>query len=366
MASIKKRPDGQWRARYRDESGREHSKHFSRKIDGQAWLNEVTAAVVTGTYASPRSGRVTLRAYYAGWSQRQVWVQGTYRAMDLAVNSCTFADMQLGQVRRSHVETWVKAMSTRLAPATVRSRLKSVRAVFKAAVADKVIGTDPATGVRVPRQRRAEAAMTIPTTEQVGKILAVASADFRPFIAVAAFAGLRLGEAAALQVGDVDFLRRTLTVSRQIQREAGKVPDIRAPKFGSERVVFIPAGLVDILAKHIRDTGRELWLFTGEGTMPLHQGTVGHRWRATLAAAGLSGFRLHDLRHYYASGLIAAGCDVVTVQRAVGHASATTTLNVYSHLWPTAEDRTRTAAEGMLSEAVGVIPADSVRTGGGE
>lgn len=49
--------------------------------------------------------------------------------------------------------------------------------------------------------------------------------------------------------------------------------------------------------------------------------------------------KLHELRHYFASGLIAAGCDVVTVQRAMGHASATTTLSTYAHLWPTAEDR---------------------------
>ncbi len=54
--------------------------------------------------------------------------------------------------------------------------------------------------------------------------------------------------------------------------------------------------------------------------------------------------RLQDLRHYFASGLIAAGCDVVTVQRALGHRSPTTTLNTYAHLWPTAEDRTRIAA----------------------
>jgi integrase len=46
-------------------------------------------------------------------------------------------------------------------------------------------------------------------------------------------------------------------------------------------------------------------------------------------------------RHYYASGLITAGCDVMTVQRALGHAKATTTLGTYAHLWPTAEDRTR-------------------------
>ena len=71
---------------------------------------------------------------------------------------------------------------------------------------------------------------------------------------------------------------------------------------------------------------------------------------------------LHHLRHYYASGLIAAGCDVVTVQRALGHQTASVTLNTYSHLWPSAEDRTRAAAAAMLAEALN--PADSVRIAG--
>jgi integrase len=61
---------------------------------------------------------------------------------------------------------------------------------------------------------------------------------------------------------------------------------------------------------------------------------------------------------------IAQGCDVVTVQRALGHATATVTLNTYSHLWPTAEDRTRRAAEEMLREALGAEDsADRARTG---
>ena len=57
------------------------------------------------------------------------------------------------------------------------------------------------------------------------------------------------------------------------------------------------------------------------------------------AARRQEGIKLHDLRHFYASGLIAAGCDVVTVQRSLGHAKATTTLDTYAHLWPTAEDQ---------------------------
>jgi hypothetical protein len=48
MASIKKRDDGTWRARYRDAAGREQAKHFARKVDAQRWLDETTTAVVTG------------------------------------------------------------------------------------------------------------------------------------------------------------------------------------------------------------------------------------------------------------------------------------------------------------------------------
>ncbi|HYV78914.1 MAG TPA: tyrosine-type recombinase/integrase [Streptosporangiaceae bacterium] len=85
-------------------------------------------------------------------------------------------------------------------------------------------------------------------------------------------------------------------------------------------------------------------------------------WRKARTAAGCGTVKLHDLRHFYASGLIAAGCDVVTVQRALGHASATVTLTTYAHLWPTAEDCTRAAAASMLAETLSA--ADSVRTAG--
>jgi integrase len=97
--------------------------------------------------------------------------------------------------------------------------------------------------------------------------------------------------------------------------------------------------------------------------MPPHQNAVGTWWRKARTAAGCGSVKLHDLRHFYASGLIAAGCDVVTVQRALGHGSATVTLGIYAHLWPTAEDRTRAAAAAMLADALGDA-ADSVRTSG--
>lgn len=120
--------------------------------------------------------------------------------------------------------------------------------------------------------------------------------------------------------------------------------------------MYLPDELVAILSEHVvthLDSAEPTsWLFTVDDA-PMYDNAITWRWRATRSAAGLARVRLHDLRHFYASGLIAAGCDVVTVQRALGHSTATTTLNTYSHLWPSAEDRTRAAASGLLREAMG-------------
>ncbi len=365
--SIAKRANGKWRARYRDESGKETSRHFDRKIDAQQWLAQVTSAVVTGTYADPKAGRITFAAFFGEWSARQVWAPGTVLAMSLAARSVPFAGKPMKQVRRSEVETWIKQMDAAgLAHGTIKTRYVNVRSVFRAAVKDRVIGSDPTDGVRLPRGRRADAAMSIPTPEEVGQLMAVADDRFQPFIALGAFAGLRLGEAAGVQLGDVDFLRKTLKVSRQVQRVNGGSIDVRPPKYGSERVAYLAGSLVNVLAEHIANhgtTGKARWLFAGEADDPPHQNTVGYWWRKTLGDAGLTGIKLHDLRRFYASGLIAAGCDVVTVQRSLGHAKATTTLNTYAHLWPTAEDRTRKAAESIMFASLGQSAAPLAESG---
>src|ERR1035437_1706141 len=77
MASIKKREDGQWRARYRDDAGKEHARHFGRKVDAQRWIDETTAAVVTGQYVDPNAGRVTVREYAEQWRAAPGHREGT-------------------------------------------------------------------------------------------------------------------------------------------------------------------------------------------------------------------------------------------------------------------------------------------------
>lgn len=143
-----------------------------------------------------------------------------------------------------------------------------------------------------------------------------------------AFAGLRLGEAAGLQLGGLDFLRRTMSIQRQIQGQVNSKMGELSPKYESARLRVQPEQRREPMAEP-----------AGEG--------------------GHGGFTLHDLRHYFASGLIADGCDVATVQHALGHSSASITLNVYSHPWPKAEDRTWAAAANLMATTAAL--ADSVR-----
>ncbi len=332
-----------WRRSYRDEAGKQHTKSFKRQVDAKRWVTTQESKVVRGDWIDPAAGRVT------------------------------FGDMQLRSIRRSHIETWVKTMAARLAPTTIDTRFTIVRGVFRAAVADRLIAGDPTVGVVIPRKRKAQAAMGIPTNSDVAKLLNAAEPPNRPnsrpgltaYVALCAFAGLRRAEALGVQVGDIDFLGRTLRVTRQLQRakpadiEAGKnlvnatggiTVVVRPPKYESERTIYLPDELIAILSEHVRqhtpDGEPSRWLFN-EGAKPWHDNLVDYRWRSTRTDTALT-HKLHDLRHYFASGLIAAGCDVVTVQRAMGHASATT-LSTYAHLWPTAEDKTRAAASEMAA-----------------
>lgn len=324
----------------------------------------------TGSYVDPKAGIITFAEWFRLWESRQIWARGTKAAAAQALGSVTFADMQMKKILPSHLQDWVKAMTLPaasraggLAPATIKVRFQLVRSAFKAAVVDKVIHADPTDGIKLPRERRKDAAMRIPLPEQVAVALRVAPSWFRAYIGVCAFAGLRLGEAAGLRVRDIDFARNTLSVSRQVQGERRANTEVVEPKHGSERVVFIPERLTQMIADHVEQIGvwgDEGWLFSTGGHL-WGRNMAGRYWRQVRDEADLRDFTIHSLRHFYASALIASGADVVTVQRSLGHAQPSITLNTYSHLWPTAEDKTRTAANDLMTAVLGNL-ADPLRT----
>lgn len=351
--NITKRSNGSYLARYRDANRKEHSKTFHKKSEAQAWLNEITSSMVTGRWIDPRHGRVTMAAYYEQFRDRQHWQTTTTTAMNLAVSQCTFAQLPLSKITRAHVELWVAEMTDRgLAPGTVQTRLSNVRTVLNGAQRDHLIAVDPSRGVKAPRARRQSARLTVPTREEVAAIVAATDPAYRALTAAAAYAGLRLGEAAALQRGDL-LDGPVLRVERQVQRAGGGKVEIRRPKYDSERKIAIHPRLGDLLVEHAQRNNvvqADAFLFTTSSGIPPHQNTVSYAHRQARQRAGLPWINFHMLRHYYASGLIRQGMTVVEVQHALGHESPRETIKTYAHLWNDAGDRIREASAGLFPD----------------
>ena len=160
-----------------------------------------------------------------------------------------------------------------------------------------------------------------------------------------------LVKALGLQVSAIDFLGRRLIVTQQAVT-VRRVTTLAAPKTtASVRTVPLADAVLTELAswleRHPRTPG-DLLVSDANGA-PIPQNRFSMTWARAVARAGLpKGTRFHDLRHTYASALIAAGCSVKAVQVALGHESAAVTLDTYSHLWPSDEDRTRAAVESFL------------------
>ncbi|HEX2073963.1 MAG TPA: site-specific integrase [Geodermatophilus sp.] len=197
------------------------------------------------------------------------------------------------------------------------------------------------------------------TLEAVQALTEAVPDRYRAVVTLAAGTGLRQGEAFGLTVDRIDFLRRQLTVDRQLVTMPDRAPYLAPPKTqASVRAVPLPQVVVDALAAHLAAWPTDEFVFSTELGTPIRRTAFSERvWRPAVKRAGLSGVTLHALRHFYASLLIRHGESVKTVQARLGHASAAETLDTYSHLWPDSDDRTRAAVDSVLGRV-----ADSVRT----
>lgn len=355
MASIRKRPDGKYRARYRDDAGKEHAHHFARKVDAQRWLDEVTASVLTGNYVDPRAGRITFGEYARAWQAAQIHRPNTAAAVDSALRVHAipaFGARQIASIRSSEVQSWVQSLSSSLRPATVRVTYQHLRSVFRAAEADRIIARTPCQRITLPSIERPQVEPL--TTDAVLGLEAAMPPRWRALVPLMAGTGLRPGEAAGVTVDRVDFLRRTLRVDRQLLLTWP--PTFGPPKTkSSSRTIPLPRVVLDALAAHLSEfpAGDHGAVFTEPDGGLLYRDHITGAFRRAVGASGAPPqTRLHDLRHYYASLLIRHGESVKVVQARLGHASAKETLDTYSHMWPDSDDQTRDAVDSVLGAAM--------------
>lgn len=363
MGNIARRPDGKWRARYRDGSGRERTKQFVRKVEAQRWLSETSQALHDGRYVDPRAGRITLHDYAQDWLSRQVHRPTTADQMGGVVRRYIdphLGSMRLATIQPADVQRWVKQLSLTLAPSTVGVAHRILSGILKSAVADRRIVLNPCTGTKLPKVTKPKVQPI--TEDQLAAIVQHMPRRHQALVILAAGTGLRQGEIFGLTVDRLDVERRTVLVNRQLINVNGREPFFGPPKSqASVRVVPLPTVVADALYAHLNSYPTDSLVFSNNIGAPLRRSAFWTEWNRALKQAGVPAVRFHELRHYYASLLIRHGESVKTVQARLGHASASETLDTYSHLWPDNDERTRAAVDGVLRNF-----ADLLRTSGGD
>lgn len=330
------------------------------------------AAVHRGDYIDPAASKTTVDAYSALWRGQQLWDSATSELVERAFRLHilpALGRLQIGQVRTSHLKTWVKDRAATLAPTTLRVVYSYLVAMFGAAVLDRLIGISPCNrSVKLPDVVRGE--LFVPTAEQVEALGQELPIRYGVQPTVAAATGLRQGELWGLELRHLDLRRREVRVEQQVKvtRERPR-PYLAPPKTTtSHRVVELAQVGADALQCHlerfppaeveiddltnprrpVRRTAR--LIFTNAKGEPIRRSGWSHTWTPAVAAAGLpKGFGFHGLRHFFATVLIFGGANVKTVQLALGHATPTTTLNTYVGLWPDAVDTTRALVDAAFN-----------------
>lgn len=350
MASIEKRGGG-WRVRWYDPGGRHRSQTFPRKVDAERWVTKVSHDRLTGAYVDPDAGRVTFKAWAEQWRTMKVHRPSTAQLAESHLRLHVYpaiGDQPIASIRPSEVQRLVNSLP--LAPATVEVVYGWIANVCRMAVRERLIVATPCVGIELPRGKAARDRHLL-TAQQVGALATRIADHYRAAVLLGAGAGLRPGEALGLTVDRVDFLRRTITVDRQMWTPSVGTPRLVQPKTAeSGRVIPVTTALTDALAAHLaRWPSDGLILRTAPGGA-VRRSSYNRTWAVARGHVGPPWAKPHDLRHFYASAIIAQGCDVVTVQRRLGHRSATTTLDIYGHLFHDADDRTREAVEASMAD----------------
>ncbi|HEX2297540.1 MAG TPA: tyrosine-type recombinase/integrase [Pseudonocardiaceae bacterium] len=371
-----------WRVRWNDpHTGETRTALFERKADAERHDVSMQADISRGQYIDPRAGKITISEYAAQWRLNQLHRDSTADMVERAFRLHilpVLGHLPLADARASHLRSWVKVTAENLAASTVHLVYSYVKSMFAAAVVDKVIGSSPCVGIRLPEIRDRE--FFIPEPEQIHWLVDEIADRYSPIPYIAAGCGLRGSEIFGLEIDHLDFLNREIHVRQQLKRMPGVPAYLGELKTKtSRRTVELPEVVQLAVARHIEKyPSREILiedrtdvrnvrqrparlLFLTAHHRPLHRSNWSAVWRTAVRRAGLpAGFGLHGLRHYFATLLIHNGAAVKTVQLALGHSTPMITLNTYAHEWPDALDRTRT----LVDVALGSRPATTTARAG--
>jgi len=356
---------------YRDPEGRQRRKTFRRKAEALAFRNTVEADKLRGTYLDVDAGRVSFRAYADEWLANRTFSPLTYEATELRLRLHVvpmIGHLELRQIKPSTIQSLLRSMD--LAETYRRVIFSTVSSIFSAAVDDDLIAKNPCKASSVTRPATSRRKVVPWPTEWVSSMHDAAPAKYRIAVTLGSGLGLRQGEVFGLSVEDVDFLRGTVEVRRQVKVFAGNRLVFGLPKGDKTRTVPLPESVANELSLHLAlyprsditlpwgtpDAERRVTaglILTTRERSALNRNYFNTRiWKRAQAQVGIEQSRdngMHALRHWYASVLLDAGESIRAVSEYLGHSDPGFTLRTYTHLMPSSAERTRAAVDAAFA-----------------
>ncbi|HWL38306.1 MAG TPA: site-specific integrase [Frankiaceae bacterium] len=335
----KRRTSGDvYEVRFRDAEGIQRSRTFASMDEARTFQNATLADVREGSYVAPTAGlvkfKVVAEEWFAGQAHLKRRTQITYRSA-IDHNLASLHDRPVGRITYGEVQALVNAMTAAgRRPSTVRNVLMVCRLILDEAMRRKMIRTNPCRDVKPPRLRPRDNVFL--TVEQVQALAEELPPPLDLLVLTAAGSGLRAGELNGLRVRDVELLRRRVNV-RQTVADLGTELIVDTPKSAAgRRTVPLSPALCDLLAAHIGRAELDMddLIFGDNGRPRRHNAFYTQVFQPAVIRAGLPAeTRFHDLRHTYASLMIAAGVNPKRLSVWMGHTTVSLTMDRYGHLY---------------------------------
>lgn len=352
-----------WQARYDGPDGRELTSLHKTQTEAEREINKQESAKMDGSWVDPARGKMTLeKVIFDVWLPATSTIERTRREYRGVMNRYVVPEWghrQIRSIRPSQVGAWQNLLTTKheLTGSTPNRVARLVRGVFRMAVIDRMIPLNPFSEIQAPTL--VEAQVHPPDIPTVQLIADQAHHDRWAVMAeLTAITGLRSGEIRGLTVPKLDLLNRAMDVHQQLVYEPGKGLYFDNLKTTSgRRTLPLNQRAVDLLAWYLatypppKDGPRKGLVFTMPDGKPIGESTLDWAFKAMCRKAKVKAYRWHDLRHHYASVLIAGGENPKVVQKRLGHKDVLTTLRIYAHLFAEAEEQTRSVLDDAWAKA---------------
>lgn len=327
--------NGQYFIDYYYQGKRVREKAGTNKRDAENRLAIRKAEILQGRYHIKQRSKMTFAEFseiymeYAKANKRS-WLRDHTSLTHLVPE---FGTKKLDEITSRSIEEYKIKRLEKVKPATVNRELVLLKHQFNLAISWGNAATNPMKGVRLLREANIQE--RILTKDEIARLLSVCSDYFRPIVLTALHTGMRKMEILTLKWEQVDLDNRVIT--------------ILFSKSGRIRKIPINAVLFEVL-RGLKEKATSEYVFICRRTK-LPPGEIRTAWLTAIRKSSII-CRFHDLRHTFASHLVASGVDIVTVKELLGHSEIKMTMR-YAHSAPASKVKAVAALENSIGEEHG-------------